>query len=63
MENPPTGVDRSTPWSRLVSDDLSEFAARLRAAGCPDQTVCDILMPRIREATRVRKLEAEFAAD
>lgn len=62
-QNPSTVTGRSTPWSQLVSNDLLEFAARLRAVGCPDQTVCDILTPQIREATRHRKLEAESAAD
>ena len=42
-------IHRSTPWSRLASTNFLEFADRLRRAGCPDQTVCDILTPQIHD--------------
>ena len=34
-----------TPWSRIESTNLTVFAANLREAGCPDETVCDLLRP------------------
>ncbi|MBN9692981.1 MAG: hypothetical protein J0M24_22285 [Verrucomicrobia bacterium] len=61
VSNASRAADLSTPWSRLVSTNVLEFAARLREAGCPDQTVCDILSPRIRERIRRDKMEAEYA--
>lgn len=63
VSNDSSAMDRSTPWSRLVSANVLEFAARLREAGCPDQTVCDILSPQIRATTLRRKLDAEYAPD
>lgn len=44
---PPPTSKRATPWSRMASTNFLEFAARLRDAGCPEETVCDILVPQI----------------
>ncbi len=38
-------VPLDTPWSRIESTNLTVFAANLRQAGCPDETVCDLLRP------------------
>lgn len=40
-------VQPVSPWSQLESADLSLYAANLRAAGCPEKTVRDILLPLI----------------
>lgn len=34
---------QASPWSRLESDDPRILAANLRNAGCPEQTVCDLV--------------------
>lgn len=41
----PKSPARETPWSRLKSEDPRIFAANLRNAGCPEQTVCDLVRP------------------
>lgn len=43
-----------TPWSRLRSADLREYATNLRLAGCPAETVCDILRPEGKLASAIR---------
>jgi hypothetical protein len=40
-------VARSSPWAQLESNDLAVYAANLRATGCPEKTVRDILLPLI----------------
>lgn len=49
-----------TPWSRLVSADLREYAHNLRLAGCPAETVCDILRPEAKLALAIRTEAAHF---
>lgn len=49
-----------TPWSRLMSADLREYAANLRLAGCPAETVCDILRPEGKLALAIRTEAARF---
>lgn len=39
----------NSPWRQLESSDLSVYAANLRAAGCPEKTVRDILLPALEE--------------
>src|SRR5262245_25708935 len=34
----------ATAWKDLQSDDLKEFIRRLRGAGCPEETVRDIIV-------------------
>jgi hypothetical protein len=48
-------------WSQLESDDFREFANHLRAVGCPEETICDILRPEIERAfaSRQRRLEQD----
>jgi len=48
-------------WSQLESDDFREFAAHLRAVGCPEETICDILRPEIERSfdARQRRLEQD----
>ncbi len=38
---------RTTPWSGLQSDDPRILAENLRNAGCPEQTVCDLVLPAV----------------
>jgi hypothetical protein len=38
-----------SPWQQLQSTDASIYAANLRAAGCPEKTVRDIVLPLIEE--------------
>ena len=38
---------RASQWDQLASADLAVYAANLRAAGCPQKTVRDILLPLI----------------
>jgi hypothetical protein len=40
-------------WSRLAAPDLKQYRDRLRAAGCPEQTVRDIITAEINEQFRV----------
>ena len=48
-------------WSQLESDDFRDFATHLRAVGCPEETICDLLRPAIERtfATRQRRLEQD----
>jgi len=36
-----------TPWSRIASTNFAQYAANLRHAGCPEETLCDILGPAV----------------
>lgn len=54
--NPP-----SFHWSTLESADFTTYAANLRAVGCPERTLRDILLPDIEKAYSDRK--DELAAD
>lgn len=49
-----------TPWSRLMSADLREYATNLRLAGCPAETVCDILRPEGKRIIEARTEAARF---
>ena len=44
----------ATPWAAIESADLQRFMANLRALGCPEQTVRDIVALRICRAYRDR---------
>lgn len=44
----------------MASTNLAEYAARLRAAGCPPETVCDILVPEIQRRQAVRLDRAQL---
>lgn len=45
-------------WQDLQTDDLKEFVTRLRAAGCPEETVQDLILAEVnrRYTARVRDL-------
>ena len=49
----------NTPWSRIETQDARQFIANLRAAGCPEATICDIVTLRVCRAHRARVLEIE----
>jgi len=57
-ESNPTAI---TTWLDIQSADLKEFVRRLRAAGCPDETVKDIILAEVnrRFAARTRELWPE----
>jgi hypothetical protein len=40
-----TQASFGTPWSLIESTNLLEFAGNLRRAGCPEESICDILRP------------------
>ncbi len=52
-----------TPWSRLESTNLWDYAANLRRAGCPEESVCDILRPASGRATKLRTERLRGAGD
>ena len=49
-----------TPWSRLISADLREYATNLRLAGCPAETICDLLRPEGKLALAIRTEAARY---
>ncbi len=36
-----------TAWARIESDDLREFIGNLRRAGCPEETIRDVVTFRV----------------
>jgi len=52
----------ATPWGAIESADPQRFIANLRALGCPEQTIRDIVALRICRAFRDRLLELEAAS-
>jgi hypothetical protein len=48
-----------TPWAALDSTDPAQLIANLRAIGCPEQTIRDLIVLRICGTYRARILEAE----
>ncbi len=54
-------VTNHPAWRRIESPDWEELAANLRAAGCPERSVRDIITARARRAER--GLESEPAPD
>ena len=52
-----------TAWTRMVSTNFLEFAARLRESGCPEMTVCDILVPQIEDRFARLKDDADYRGD
>ena len=52
-----------TPWSRIESTNLWDYAANLRRVGCPEESVCDILRPASGRATRLRTERLRGAGD
>lgn len=58
--SPDISSSEQTPWSRLISADLREYAQNLRLAGCPAETVCDILRPEGKLAIAIRAVAAHF---
>ena len=52
----------ATPWAAIESADLRRFIANLRALGCPQQTIRDIVALRICRAFRDQSVELEAAS-
>ena len=48
-----------TPWQTLEAVDYRQFIANLRAAGCPEQTIRDIVLVRMSRAFQRRLLDFE----
>ena len=51
-----------TPWGRIESRDSAKLIANLRALGCPEQTIRDIVAFRVARRYREQALAAEEAA-
>ncbi len=51
-----------TPWSRIESRDPARLIANLRALGCPEQTIHDLVVFRVCRRYRDQLLAAEAAA-
>ena len=51
----------STTWQDIQSDDLKEWIRRLRAVGCPEETIQDLILAEVnrRYAARTRALWPE----
>lgn len=52
----------ATAWAAIEDSDLSRFIANLRALGCPEETIRDIVALRICRAFRDRLIELEAAS-
>ena len=48
-----------SPWSKIETQDTRQFIANLRAAGCPEATIREIVTLRVCRAHRARVLEIE----
>ncbi|MBM3871240.1 MAG: hypothetical protein FJ392_09790, partial [Verrucomicrobia bacterium] len=61
LPTPPAAVAHTNPppfrWSALESPDYATYAANLRAIGCPERTLRDILLPDIQKLYVDRKAE------
>lgn len=57
----PTGAQSKTltPWSTIENRDIRAFIANLRAIGCPEATIRDIVTLRVCRAYRERALQLE----
>lgn len=51
-----------TPWARLESRDPAKLIANLRALGCPEPTIRDIVVFRVARRYRQQMMAAEEAA-
>jgi len=58
----PEPASRSV-WDEIESADIRQFHANLKAVGCPDKTIRDILLPVIEERYRQRQLEVVRATE
>lgn len=56
---PATNTPPATPWAALESADPAQFLANLRAIGCPEQTIRDIMTFRLCREYRHRVLDLE----
>jgi hypothetical protein len=50
-------------WRELEAEDFQAYAANLRAVGCPERTLRDMLLPRIAEAFKARAQRERLADD
>lgn len=55
--NPATNPLVITTWLDLQSADLKDFIRRLRAAGCPEETVKDIILAEVNRRFAIRQRE------
>jgi hypothetical protein len=58
----PTSIP-PTPWQSIEARDPALFMAHLRAIGCPEQTIRDILILRVCREFRDRFIETEVEAE
>lgn len=45
-----TSVTNRFAWSRVEAEDFEQLATNLRAIGCPEKTVCDVVVARARRS-------------
>ncbi len=50
----------ANPWQALSADDYRSLIAQLRAAGCPEETIRDLVVMRLTRETRDRLLAGEM---
>jgi hypothetical protein len=53
----PAAAAQTASWAALQTDDLKEFVRRLRSAGCPEETVQDIIMAEVNRRYGARSRE------
>jgi len=49
------GLATQNSWSDLQTDDLKEFVRRLRAAGCPEETIKDLVLAQLNRSYSVKQ--------
>jgi hypothetical protein len=47
IKTAPSQAPNPSPWSRIESTDYPAFIANLRATGCPERTIRDIVVPEV----------------
>jgi hypothetical protein len=60
--SPAERTQRSNAWSSIASADAHQFIVNLRAIGCPDQTLRDIVVMQVCREYRNRLLALEMEA-
>jgi hypothetical protein len=49
------GLTAQSSWSDLQTDDLKEFFRRLRAAGCPEETIKDLVLAQLNRGYSIKQ--------
>ena len=54
---PAEGATNALTWTQLQTSDLKEFVRRLRAAGCPEETLQDLILAEVNRRFGARNRE------